>query len=118
MSPTPPPSNEEYASLLKDSTIASALGAAGMVSRMLLSPEPLTFGWIARRLLASGLVSIFAGFALQDHITSLSLRYACIGLAGASAPELLDAAIAWAKNKANAEAAKVKPNAKTKRKRK
>ncbi|CAB5238159.1 hypothetical protein UFOVP144_8 [uncultured Caudovirales phage] len=116
MSPTPPPSNEEYASLIKDGTIAAALGAAGMVSRMLLSPEPLTLGWIVRRLLASGLVSIFAGFALQDHITSLSLRYACIGLAGASAPELLDAGIAWAKNKANAEVSKTKPNGKRKRK--
>lgn len=116
MSPTPPPSNEDYNSLLKDSVIASALGAAGMVSRILLSPDKLTVGWIARRLFASGLVSIFAGFALQDHITSLSLRYACIGLCGAAAPEVLDAGIAWAKNKANAEVKKVKPNGKRKRK--
>jgi hypothetical protein len=87
-----------------------------MVSRILLSPDKLTVWWIARRLLASGLVSIFAGFALQDHITSLSLRYACIGLCGAAAPELLDAGIAWAKSKANAEVKKVKPNGKRKRK--
>jgi hypothetical protein len=61
-------------------------------------------------------VSIFAGFALQEHITSLSLRYACIGLCGAAAPELLDAGIAWAKSRANAEVKKVKPNGKRKRK--
>ena len=113
---TPTPSNDEYTSLLKDGIIAAALGAAGMVSRILLSKEPLTFGWIARRLLASGLVSIFAGFALQDHISSLSLRYACIGLSGAAAPELLDAGIAWARSRANAEVKKVKTNGKRKRK--
>lgn len=113
---TPTPNSEDYSSLMKDGIIAAALGAAGMVSRILLSPERLTFGWMVRRLLASGLVSIFAGFALQDHISSLSLRYACIGLCGAAAPELLDAGIAWAKSRANAEVKKVKPNGKRKRK--
>lgn len=108
---------DDYSQLAKDSIIASALGSAGMVSRILLSQEQLTIGWIVRRTLAAGLVSILVGFALQDQVQSMTMRFAAIGLAGASAPEVLDAAIAYAKKRAGVEVAKVgkKTNAKPKR---
>lgn len=112
-----PTSPEDYSQLAKDSIIASALGAAGMVSRILLSEEKLTLGWIIRRTLAAGLVSILVGFALQDHIQSMTMRFAAIGLAGASAPEVLDSAITYAKKRMGAEVNKVggKANAKPRR---
>jgi hypothetical protein len=108
---------DDYSQLAKDSIIASALGSAGMVSRILLSQEQLTIGWIVRRTLAAGLVSILVGFALQDQVQSMTMRFAAIGLAGASAPEVLDAAIVYAKKRMGAEVAKVgkKTNAKPKR---
>lgn len=110
-------SPDDYSQLAKDSVIASALGAAGMVSRILLSDEKLTLGWIVRRTLAAAIVSVLVGFALQEHIQSMTMRFAAIGLAGASAPEVLDAAIAYAKKRMGAEVAKVggKTNAKPKR---
>lgn len=89
-----------------------------MVSRMLLSTEPVSFGWIVRRTLAAAIVAVFAGFALQEHISSLVMRFACIGLAGAAAPEVMDGAIRWVKGKINNEVSKVtkvKPNGKSKR---
>ena len=121
MSPPPPPAPtnpEDYQAIVKDSLIASVLGAGGMVARMLLSTEPLTFGWIVRRLVAASLIGIFAGFALQEHVTSLVMRFACIGLAGAAANEIMEGAIKWLKNRINKEVddvTKVKSNGKTKR---
>jgi hypothetical protein len=112
------PSNpDDYSQLAKDSIIASALGSAGMVSRILLSQEKLTLGWIVRRTLAAGLVSILVGFALQEQIQSMTMRFAAIGLAGASAPEVLDSAIAYAKKRMVAETSNIgnKTNAKIKR---
>jgi hypothetical protein len=121
MSPPPPPAPtnpEDYQAIVKDSLIASVLGAGGMVARMLLSSEPLTFGWIARRLIAASLIGIFAGFALQEYVTSLVMRFACIGLAGAAANEIMEGAIKWLKGRINKETqgvTKGKPNGKTKR---
>ena len=54
--------------------------------------------------------------AIRDHIASESLRFACVGLAGFSAPELVDAAIRWTKAKAEAKVreaeAQLKPRGK------
>lgn len=110
MSPPPPPSPtnpEDYQAIVKDSLIASVLGGGGMVARMLLSTEPLTFGWIVRRLVAASIIGIFAGFALQEHVSSLVMRFACIGLAGAAANEIMEGAIKWVKGKINNEVSKV-----------
>ena len=91
-SPTDP---NDYVQLTKDGVIAGALGAGAAVSRILLNPEPVSLGWVVRRTVASAGVAVFAGFALQDQVQSLTLRFACIGLAGAAAPEVLDAGISW-----------------------
>lgn len=78
-----------------------------MVARMLLSVEPLTFGWIVRRLVAASIIGVFAGFALQEHVSSLVMRFACIGLAGAAANEVMEGAIKWVNGKINNEVGKV-----------
>jgi len=121
MSPPPPPSPsnpEDYQAIVKDSLIASVLGGGGMVARMLLSTEPLTFGWIVRRLIAASIIGVFAGFALQEHVSSLVMRFACIGLAGAAANEIMEGAIKWVNGKINKEVQNVtkgNSNGKTKR---
>lgn len=89
-----------------------------MVARMLLSTEPLTFGWIVRRLVAASIIGVFAGFALQEHVSSLVMRFACIGLAGAAANEIMEGAIKWVNSKINKEVQSVtkgNSNGKTKR---
>jgi hypothetical protein len=121
MSPPPPPSPsnpDDYQAIVKDSLIASVLGGGGMVARMLLSTEPLTFGWIVRRLVAASIIGVFAGFALQEHVSSLVMRFACIGLAGAAANEIMEGAIKWVNSKINKEVQSVtkgNSNGKTKR---
>lgn len=91
-----------------------------MVSRMLLNPTPVSWGWIVRRTIAASVVSIFVGFALQSQVQSVALRYAGIGLAGAAAPEVMDAALQWLQGKMKTEVTKAtrgaNPNAKSKRK--
>ena len=89
-----------------------------MVARMLLSTEPLTFGWIVRRLIAASNIGVFAGLALQEHVSSLVMRFACIGLAGAAANEIMEGAIKWVNSKINKEVQSVtkgNSNGKTKR---
>lgn len=118
MSASPGDPND-YSQLAKDGVIAGALGAGAAVSRILLNPEPVSLGWVIRKTIASAGVAVFAGFALQDQVQSLALRFACIGLAGAAAPEVLDAGIAWLKGRLGQEVQavtrKVKPNGKGRR---
>lgn len=101
----PPSSNnpDDYTGVIKDSVVASALGMAGMVARILIDPTPLSFGWIIRRTIMSGIVAVFVGFSIQDQIQSWGPKFAAIGLSGAAAPEILDAAIRRVKRKAESD---------------
>jgi len=102
---TPPSSNnpDDYSVVVKDSVIASALGMAGMAARILIDTTPLSKGWIIRRTIVAGLVSVFFGFWVQDHIQSWGPKFCSIGLAGAMAPEILDAVLKRAKSKIDSE---------------
>ena len=114
MSPSPDPSPDIWQDALK----AAPLGAAAFLARGLLSQERLSWGYLIRSGLAAAVVAVIVGLAIRDHVASESLRFACVGLAGFSAPELVDAAIRWTKAKAEAKVreaeAKLKPNAKAK----
>lgn len=104
--------------LWQDALKAAPLGAAAMLARGLLSQEKLSWGWIARSAAAAAVVSVVVGLAIRDHIASESLRFACVGLSGFSAPEIVDAAVRWAKAKAEAKVkeaeADLKPRGKAK----
>jgi hypothetical protein len=89
------------------------LGAAAMLARILMSQEPVTFGYIVRRMAAAGITSVIVGFAVQDYLHSEGLRFAAVGMSGYLAPELLDYAIRLLKAKAEAKLAEVKGNRKT-----
>jgi hypothetical protein len=86
-----------------------------MVSRMLLSTEKVSFGWVVRRVLAASITACIAGYAVQDYISSPGLRWACVGGIGYCAPEALDFGLAWAKERAAKEVSKVKSNGKPKK---
>ena len=100
--PIPPTDSPD---IWADALKAAPLGAAAFLARGLLSQERLSWGYLIRSGLAAAVVAVIVGMAIRDHIASESLRFACVGLAGFSAPELVDAAIRWTKAKAAAKVA-------------
>ena len=108
MSPTPTPSTDDVQAVAKDGVIAGALGSAAMAARLLLSTEPVTFGWVVRRVFAAAITAAFVGWAVSEHIQSVPLRFAATGAAGYAAPEVLDYLLKYIKARGEAEVSKVK----------
>jgi hypothetical protein len=75
---------------IKDVAVASGLGGLSMIARLLLSTEPVSFGWVCRRILAAAITAAMVGLAIQDHVTSIGLKMAIAGASGYAAPEVLD----------------------------
>jgi hypothetical protein len=93
-----PPSNpEDLQQIAKDGILTAALGSVAMICRLILSTEPVTAGWVVRRVIAAAITSAFVGWAVADQIHSESLRFACVGAAGYSAPEVLDYVLRYAR---------------------
>jgi hypothetical protein len=91
VSPPPPPIDpESLPKELKDGIVASVLGGLAMTARLLLSTEPVSLGWVVRRVLAAAITAALVGYGIQDHIQSPGLRMAVVGAAGYAAPECLD----------------------------
>lgn len=97
---------------VKDGVVASVLGGLAMTARLLLSSEPVSVGWVVRRVLAASITALFVGFFLQEHVSSVPVRYALIGACGYSAPEVADYAAKWLRAKMGQEVAKVAGKAK------
>ena len=116
MSPPPPLDGDSTQSLVKDGLVASILGGLAATARLLLSTEPVSIGWVIRRVSAAAITASIVGYGLQDHIASPGLRMAVVGACGYSAPELLDYLSKYIKARGEAEVAKVtkKPNGKKK----
>jgi hypothetical protein len=126
VSPPPPPIDpESLPKELKDGIVASVLGGLAMTARLLLSTEPVSLGWVVRRVLAAAITAALVGYGIQDHIQSPGLRMAVVGAAGYAAPECLDYLMKYIKARGEKEVAAVvgkpKPHGKgkavTKRKR-
>jgi hypothetical protein len=106
---------------VKDGVVAGILGGLAMVARLLLSTEPVSFGWVVRRVLAAAITAALVGYGIQDHIQSPGLRMAVVGAAGYAAPECLDYLMKYIKARGEKEVAAVvgkpkKPHAKSKAK--
>ena len=121
MSPPPPIDPEMFPKELKDGVIASILGGLAMTARLLLSTEPVSVGWVVRRVLAAAITAALVGYGIQDHIESPGLKMAVVGAAGYAAPECLDYLMRYIKARGDKEVAAVsgkpkKPHAKSKAK--
>jgi hypothetical protein len=116
--PAPTPSSDDIQAIAKDGIIASALGSAAMVARLLLSTEPVTLGWVVRRVFAAAITASFVGWAVSEHIQSVPLRFAAVGASGYAAPEVLDYLLKYIKARGEAEVSKVKKGIRGKAKRK
>jgi hypothetical protein len=118
MSPPPAPvDNEATQAIVKDGLVASILGGLAMTARLLLSTEPVSPGWVFRRITAAAITAALVGYGIQDHIASPGLRMAAVGAAGYAAPEVMDYVLKYIKARGEAEVSKVvkKPNGKTKK---
>ena len=121
MSPPPPIDPESFPKELKDGVIASILGGLAMTARLLLSTEPVSLGWVVRRVLAAAITAALVGYGIQDHIESPGLKMAVIGATGYAAPECLDYLMRYIKARGDKEVGAVsgkpkKPHAKSKAK--
>ena len=96
---------------LKDGVVASVLGGLAMTARLLLSTEPVSFGWVVRRVLAAAITAAMVGYGIQEHISSPGLRMAVVGAAGYAAPECLDYLMRYIKARGEKEVAAVTPKA-------
>jgi hypothetical protein len=117
MSPPPPIDPESFPKELKDGVIASILGGLAMTARLLLSQEPVSVGWVIRRVLAAAITAALVGYAITDHIESPGLRMGVVGAAGYAAPECLDFLMRWIKERGEKEVSAVsgkKPHGKSK----
>ena len=117
--PTPPFDPESFPKELKDGVISSILGGLAMTARLLLSTEPVSLGWVVRRVLAAAITAALVGYGIQDHIESPGLKMAVIGATGYAAPECLDYLMRYIKARGEKEVSAVvgkpkKPNAKSK----
>lgn len=116
--PAPSLDSEQTQALVKDGLVASILGGLAMTARLLLSTEPVSFGWVVRRVTAAAITAALVGYGIQEHIQSPGLRMAVIGACGYAAPEVTDAVLLYIKARGKAEVAKVtkgtKSNGKTK----
>jgi len=99
---------EDYNGLVKDGLIASILGGLAMTARLLMSEEPVTIGWVLRRLAAASITAVLVGYGVKDYITSESLRLCVIGGCGYCAPEITDYLIKYVKARGEQEVKKVK----------
>lgn len=109
MSP-PPPTPDDAQSVvsgippqLKDGVIASVLGGMAMSARMLLSTEPVTFGFVARRFFAASITAMLVGLGTKDYFTSTNLWLAVAGGSGYAAPEVTDYFLKYVKAKGEAK---------------
>jgi hypothetical protein len=101
---------------LKDGVVASVLGGLAMTARLLLSTEPVSLGWVVRRVLAAAITAALVGYAITDHIQSPGLRMGVVGAAGYAAPECLDYLMRYVKARGEKEVGAIagKPHGKKK----
>lgn len=103
---------------VKDGVIGSILGGLAMTARILLSTEPVSFGFVLRRSLAASITAALVGLATKDHFTSTGLWLAAVGGAGYAAPEVADYFLRYVKAKGEQKLKEVSgAKGKTKKKR-
>lgn len=127
MSPAPLPTQEdaevisktrdisEMLPYLKDALIASILGGFAMAARILMSTEPVSFGYAVRRFLAASITASLVGLGTKDYFSSQGLWLAVVGGSGYAAPEVADYFLRWVKAKGEQKVKEATRGIKTKK---
>jgi hypothetical protein len=98
---------EELPTEVKDGVVAAVLGGMAMVSRLLMSTEPVSIGWVVRRVTAAAITAALVGYGIQDQIQSPGLRMGVIGACGYCAPEIMDWVVRYVKARGEKEVAAI-----------
>lgn len=94
MSPIQPPDDQQG---FLDAIIQWApIGAAAAITRALLSEDKESWGWVARRTIASSITAAIIGPALAYHMGNSGVAWACVGAVCYNAAAVWD----WAGRKA------------------
>ena len=116
MSPPPPAPTESLTDAVgiptevKDGIIASILGGLAMTARMLLSTDPVSFGFVVRRFFAASITAMLVGLGTKEHFSSTGLWLAVSGGSGYGAPEVADYFLRWVKAKGEAKVREAQGN--------
>lgn len=110
MSPPPPPpiDGSGIPPEVKDGVIASVLGGLAMTARILLSTEPVSFGFVVRRFFAASITAMLVGLGTKDHFSSTGLWLAVSGGSGYAAPEVTDYLLRYVRAKGEAKLSEIK----------
>ena len=74
-----------------------------MTARMLMSTEPVSFGFVVRRFFAASITAMLVGLGTKEHFSSTGLWLAVSGGSGYCAPEVADYFLRWVKAKGEAK---------------
>jgi hypothetical protein len=93
---------------IRQGIIASILGMAAMIARLLMSTDKASLGYIARSSVAAGLTAYFVNQASKSYVEQENLRVFICGVAGFASPEILSYGLAWLKAKMQGKVAEAK----------
>lgn len=103
---------------IRQGIIASILGMAAMIARLLMSTDKASWGSIVRSSVAAGLTAYFVNTASKSYVEQENLRVFICGIAGFASPEILNYGLQFIKAKMQAKVAEAKAVACPKRTRK
>jgi hypothetical protein len=97
---------------VRQGIIASILGMAAMIARLLMSTDKASLGYIARSSVAAGLTAYFVNAASKSYVEQENLRVFICGVAGFASPEILSYGLAWLKAKMQGKVAEAQAQVK------
>mgnify|MGYP000750533589 CR=1 FL=1 len=68
--PSPPIDHDQTQAIVKDGLVASILGGLAMTARLLLSTEPVSPGWVFRRISAAAITAALVGYKAESYDTA------------------------------------------------
>jgi hypothetical protein len=93
---------------IRQGIIASILGMAAMIARLLMSTDKASLPYILRSSVAAGLTAYFVNQASRSYVEQENLRVFICGVAGFASPEILSYGLAWLKAKMQGKVAEAK----------
>lgn len=97
---------------VRQGIIASILGMAAMIARLLMSTDKASLAYIARSSVAAGLTAYFVNAASKSYVEQENLRVFICGVAGFASPEILSYGLAWLKAKMQGKVAEAQAQVK------
>lgn len=97
---------------LKQGIIASALGLAGVVARLVISPDRQSWSSIIRSGVAAAITAYFVNLGCKSYVPNEEMRVCVCGIAGFASPEILNHTLAFIDAKLKGKVAEAQAGAK------